>query len=98
MILAPKEIDYWVKDEEPRPQAVPLKGKAGGGASRPVVEPEDPPFGTSGRMSFLDGLRRSLFGKPELANAPPEKERPKLARKTPNTVDTATSPANGGTL
>lgn len=67
---APKMIDYWVKDPEPVPQAAPPRDtgvKAEAASATPLTtltatENEDVPF--------MDGLMRSIFGKPELANKP----------------------------
>jgi len=69
---APKMIKTWVKDPEPVPQArltptpaqVPVKADASAPATPAagVKEEED--------VSFMDGLLRTMFGKPTLANKP----------------------------
>jgi len=69
----PKMIDYWVKDAEPIPQAspAPVSLKEPPAKMTDVEAPE-----TTGNtpqnedVSFMDGLMRSMFGKPQLANKP----------------------------
>ena len=68
-LQAPKEVDYWVKDEEPVPKAVPIVTK------KVAVASTDSSASTTGmpvpagpQLSLLDRLRRSIFGQPELAN------------------------------
>lgn len=66
---APKMIKTWVKDPEPVPVAnVPTTQApspvAQTGQSQIILEPEKE------EVSFMDGVLRSLFGKPELANKP----------------------------
>ncbi|MBL6932692.1 MAG: hypothetical protein ISR45_07055 [Rhodospirillales bacterium] len=70
----PKMINTWVKDPEPIPEAAPQKVHIPTPAPAKaaiVFEPgkED--------VSFFDGIRRSLFGKPELANKPTLASAPK---------------------
>ncbi len=83
-LQAPREIDYWVKDAEPVPEAAPVKVKA---AAEPG--PTSPgetllPDSRSEGLSFLDRLLAPLLGKPKLAHA---------AAKTPVVVKD-TDPVN----
>jgi len=69
---APKMIDYWVKDPEPIPQANPLKVRVKNLAPAQAAKTPLTPATEAKKedISFMDGLMRSLFGKPELANKP----------------------------
>ncbi len=76
---APKMIDYWVKDPEPIPQANPPKKRQQAASPTPAPLKEAPAKMTGGeapnttqkeQVSFMDGLMRSMFGKPQLANKP----------------------------
>jgi hypothetical protein len=65
---APKMIDYWVKDPEPVPQAAPAKDTGLKAEAAQATLAASPP--ESADVSFMDGLMRSIFGKPELVNKP----------------------------
>ncbi|NQU58119.1 MAG: hypothetical protein HQ513_12860 [Rhodospirillales bacterium] len=69
---APKLIDYWVKDPEPIPEANPLKVRVKNLAPAEAAEAPQTPLSEAQKedVSFMDGLMRSIFGKPELANKP----------------------------
>ena len=65
----PKMISTWVKDPEPVPEAYVRERapetqalKAPATETAAAEEHED--------VSFMDGIRRALFGKPQLANKP----------------------------
>jgi len=79
---APEDIDYWVKDPEPVPtpalsRVEARRYDAGHAVSKPATAealgtPSAAPTaaGRAEEMSFFERLRRSMFGKPELANRP----------------------------
>lgn len=69
----PKMISTWVKDPEPVPEAY-VREKAPATAapvavSRATVAATET-AAVDEDVSFMDGLRRALFGKPQLANKP----------------------------
>jgi len=75
----PKMIDYWVTDPEPIPQASPPRKRQQAASPAPAplqVAPakmtavEAPNTTQNEEVSFMDGLMRSMFGKPQLANKP----------------------------
>lgn len=85
-LQAPKEIDYWVKDEEPVAEAVPqhvmaadiapvVLANSGAPAAPAASATPQRSLGAkdtagAGQTSFLDRLLAPFFGKPKLANAP----------------------------
>ena len=67
----PKMIDYWVKDPEPIPQASPPRQRQQAANPAPAQPQAAPAKMTQNEdVSFMDGLMRSMFGKPQLANKP----------------------------
>lgn len=75
---APRMIDHWVKDPEPIPQAAPLKSQtryAPPIKAEPVRATNQQEISSAAPtrqedVSFMDGLMRSMFGKPQLAYKP----------------------------
>jgi hypothetical protein len=66
----PKTIKVWVKDAEPVPQASPARVHV---ATPQPAGSETKALGAEQQgedVSLMDGLMRSLFGKPELASKP----------------------------
>ena len=63
----PKMIDTWVKDPEPVPEAAPMKAHI---ATPEPTKAADTTLKGDEDVSFMDGMLRSLFGKPKLANKP----------------------------
>ena len=84
----PKMIDYWVKDPEPVPQASPGKAAAEVAPATSVTKQEQ-----EEETSFFEGLRRSLFGKPQLANKPVLKAAPPAPAMLPTPVKPLASAA-----
>ncbi len=80
----PPMIDTWVKDPEPAPQAA-VRTVASVTPATPSAAPAE-----EKELSFMDGLMRTLFGKPALANKPPVLPESAPASTTP--------PAQTGTL
>jgi hypothetical protein len=91
---APKMIDYWVKDPEPIPQAAPPKDTAiKAEAARATATPTATTTGAENQdVSFMDGLMRSIFGKPELANKPVAAAVAPVPASAPAVVDLAIEP------
>lgn len=65
---APKMIDYWVKDAEPVPLANLPRVAAQAEAANTTAQVQEIPEDED--VSLMDGIMRTLFGTPELANKP----------------------------
>jgi len=71
-LKAPKQIDYWVKDPEPVPVANPPKKVVAATGKKSPESLLQQGASDETETSFLDDIRRTFFGKPTLANQPPQ--------------------------